>query len=456
MLPASLTLLCSSLHHDPNMIRNSNLAEILLGKSDYSLSSRSDSIGQNNGILEETNSLLLAVGISAKQISSIEELSRVASSMFVAIYESLFHIRLDDIVRNPQSKDEYVHNAQLVIDGLSEQIQMDLQHITGGSIANGDIRAISHLVNLLTRIVAITRETQVGISVSASEEHFPARASALVDTRQLQSSMDSISTHDSAFESASENESHHQTNSSSENENRKITRKLKYSQTTPVRRSTSSSRVRSEMVDVVNKNALIQSQRDRLMQAQRRREAHTSIRERESSSRNKRRADVSFRTQQKRWLEDEIRSEASHRLLKDSQHSLMLRKVYAGLLKQMRSWKNEEHEEAKRKFMELRENAMWQIRAIQTVFEDRIAMLKEQESQRKLDERVITFANRRLASEVRHSVQEKQQQALYNNKSMLMQERENERERRIESHRSLLALLDSGDWSQSLRNSHSR
>ena len=345
------------------MIRNSNLAEILLGKSDYSLSSRSDSVGQNNGILEETNSLLLAVGISAKQISSIEELSRVASSMFVAIYESLFHIRLDDIIRNPQSKDEYVHNAQLVIDGLSEQIQMDLQHITGDSIANGDIRAISHLVNLLTRIVAITRETQVGISVSASEEHSPARASALADTRQLQSSLDSISvrvryiifclglififavqTHDSAFESLNENESLHRTNSSSDNENRKI-RSLKYSQTTPVRRSTSASRVRSEMVDVVNKNALIQSQRDKLVQAQRRREAHTSIRELESSSRNKRRADVSFRTQQKRWLEDEIRSEASHRLLKDSQHSVMLRKVYAGLLKQMRNWKNEEHEE---------------------------------------------------------------------------------------------------------------
>lgn len=44
-------------------------------------------------LLANTNNLLSAVGISAKKISSIRELCRVASSMFVAIFESLFHVR---------------------------------------------------------------------------------------------------------------------------------------------------------------------------------------------------------------------------------------------------------------------------------------------------------------------------------------------------------------------------
>lgn len=44
------------------------------------------------------------------------ELVKVASSMFVAVFESLFHVRLEGIIRNPQSRDEYAHNAQRVID----------------------------------------------------------------------------------------------------------------------------------------------------------------------------------------------------------------------------------------------------------------------------------------------------------------------------------------------------
>ena len=108
-------------------------------------------------LLFELNSLLAYVGISSKRISSINELTRVASSMFVALFESLFKLRLDGIVRNPYSKMDYIINAQLVVDGLSNQIQMDLQHITGESIVAGDLRSLTNLIHILFRCVNMRR-----------------------------------------------------------------------------------------------------------------------------------------------------------------------------------------------------------------------------------------------------------------------------------------------------------
>lgn len=67
-------------------------------------------------VLSNTNNLLSVVGISTKKVTSMGELTRVASSMFVAVFESLFHVRLEGIIRNPQNREEYAHNAQRVID----------------------------------------------------------------------------------------------------------------------------------------------------------------------------------------------------------------------------------------------------------------------------------------------------------------------------------------------------
>jgi hypothetical protein len=115
---------------------------------------------QNTQLLNDTNRLLSAIGISAKQISSVEELQRVTSSMIVAIYESIFQTRLENIIRNPQTRAQYVHNAQIVINELSERIQMDLAHITGESVVGGDFFSISYLVNLFTGVVIITDGTE--------------------------------------------------------------------------------------------------------------------------------------------------------------------------------------------------------------------------------------------------------------------------------------------------------
>lgn len=126
-----------------------------LNLSDFQVSSTPDD--DSSVLLANTNRLLSAVGISAKRIESTEELSRVASSLFVAVYESLFHQKISGVVRNPRSRSDYERNAQLVIDSLSDQIQLDLKHITGQSIVSGDLRVLSNLVHILVRIVSLTR-----------------------------------------------------------------------------------------------------------------------------------------------------------------------------------------------------------------------------------------------------------------------------------------------------------
>jgi hypothetical protein len=111
----------------------------------------------NEVLLSNANRLLAAVGIVSKEIISPEELARVASSMFVAVLESLFHRRIDGINRNPQKDVDYAENAQIAIDYISRRIQMDLKHISGKEIASGDLTSISNLINILLWITSITR-----------------------------------------------------------------------------------------------------------------------------------------------------------------------------------------------------------------------------------------------------------------------------------------------------------
>ena len=67
-----------------------------------------------------TSHLLSAVGIASKPMMEYSELKNSASSMFVAIFEAMFQIRLRDVIRNPAEMGDYVHNAQTVIE-VTEQ-----------------------------------------------------------------------------------------------------------------------------------------------------------------------------------------------------------------------------------------------------------------------------------------------------------------------------------------------
>ena len=70
-------------------------------------------------LVDATNDLLREIGAFPKLITSFDELKTVASSMFVAIFENIFQVRLDGITRAPESYPDYVNNVQRVIDELS-------------------------------------------------------------------------------------------------------------------------------------------------------------------------------------------------------------------------------------------------------------------------------------------------------------------------------------------------
>jgi len=58
-------------------------------------------------LLQETNYLLAAVGVASKKITSYDELCRVSSSLFVAVFETLFNCRIEGINRNPHFPIDY-------------------------------------------------------------------------------------------------------------------------------------------------------------------------------------------------------------------------------------------------------------------------------------------------------------------------------------------------------------
>lgn len=79
-------------------------------------------------LLADTNNLLTAAGIGGKQIASISELSRVASSMFVAIFEAVYHTRVDGENEIPCSKNSTHINVQALCGSPSQMKTIPTMH----------------------------------------------------------------------------------------------------------------------------------------------------------------------------------------------------------------------------------------------------------------------------------------------------------------------------------------
>lgn len=104
-------------------------------------------------IVSDTNRLFVQLGIDAKPIPSFAELQRSASSMFVAIFEKFFQVRLRNVKRKPRVVTHYVQNAQLVINALSAMLSIELSHITGESIYAGEPDKIIQLMDIFEALV---------------------------------------------------------------------------------------------------------------------------------------------------------------------------------------------------------------------------------------------------------------------------------------------------------------
>lgn len=375
-------------------------------------------------LLGNVNDLLAAVGITTKKITSIQELTRVASSMFVAVFEALFHVRLTGIVRQPTKKEDYEFNVQRVIDGLGAQINMNLQHIPGRAIVQGDIRALSNLVHIFVHFCPKINEG--GKSGKPFE----------VTDGLLQNDLDSISTHESTFE---------QTGAVTETGDDQFG-------------FTSTSRVK-ELVEEDARQLLLRTeaqihQSERIEAARRRRDQQRSNIERKLNAENRRKAAVTTKVQQRRWLEEAIRQGDSFELRQSSEEHAMLRKIYQGLLNKLHVWRRAERQEAREKVGRMRGEARGRIEALQNLFEDRLKLLAEQNTANRRDEELHRRAHRRMDTDLLRSYNGRQKRITEIHKSALNQKRQHTLLSKHESHKNLLALLGVEDWTTTLRNTH--
>ncbi|KAG9410663.1 Centrosomal protein of 95 kDa [Aphanomyces cochlioides] len=124
---------------------------------------------RSDRLVEETNALLKLSGFGDRAFKDVNELVSSVSSMSVALYERFFDVRLDDIIREPHSIEDYSHNAQLVVDNLAAALLTeDLQHVTGAKVCTGDLDCIRALIRVLSRVYHMLHRSRLDSSYSSS------------------------------------------------------------------------------------------------------------------------------------------------------------------------------------------------------------------------------------------------------------------------------------------------
>ena len=363
----------------------------------------------------------------------MNELTRVASSMFVAVFEALFHVRLEGIIRSPHTKEDYEFNVQRVIDGLGEQINMNLQHIPGHAIVQGDFRALSNLVHIF-----------VHFCPKIPSEDGPSGGQPLdvMAGAGAGSDIDSISTKDSTFEERPQTAPTNRGHRGSGNlENQMLTMSADMVQ---------------KLCEEDARQLLLSTeahmfQEERVEAARRRRENKRSKDEMRLNAENKRKMAISRDMQQKRWNEDAKREYEAHEKRQASEEHAMLRQIYTGLLNKLHSWRRSERQEAKERVCRMRDEARSHIQALQTLFEDRVALLHEQNAATRQNEAIHERSHRRMGSDLMQSFSGRAKRTLDSQRSFLSQKRQQQLLKRRESHRNLLSLLSVEKWQDNLR-----
>ena len=134
-----------------------SLSESSPGEPDYEQSYTQE--------LSKANLLLRKTNVLSKPIKSVEELQKCASSMFVAVIESMLNRRIKNIVRVPKRRFDYVRNAQSVIDILSVVLQSKLQ-VSAQQISEGHLPSICNLVSVFSRTIELIASKRLKIPES--------------------------------------------------------------------------------------------------------------------------------------------------------------------------------------------------------------------------------------------------------------------------------------------------
>lgn len=390
-------------------------------------------------LLTNTNHLLQAAGLTKMKIVEIGELKRVASSMFVAVYESLFRERVDGIIREPKTKEDYVSNVQRVIDALGVHIQMDLEHIRGSSIVEGDPKTLSNLVHIFIRIIAIT-----GSQESQSTEEEPTfiddqqqgvPAAAMGDGHEG----DSISTHESTFAQEAPGGLPRSRPGIME-------KALGMKSDSEVRKL-----CEQDARQLLLTTEIQIKQAERAEAARLRRATIMHAREIRCEMENRKCEERTKRMMQQRWMDECERAATSYKERQGSEQQTMLRQVYRGLLKKLFAWRRAEKSEAQDNVSKMRDDAKKNILSLQALFEDRVKLLQEQTSTRRQNTIIYERAQRQQGSRYKRMYEGDHLRELGTQKNQLAQKRQAQLLKEFEGHRHLLSLLSVEKWESSLR-----
>ena len=315
---------------------------------------------------------------------------------------------------------------------------MDLQHITGELIVRGDIGALSNLVHIFIRIVSMTnQESQefsgMDIYLKGKKE---TRRNKLIDDLG-----DSISTHESTFEQFHLSPDFRTEGFGTANEF--SDEFLRMSMTDNIMNT-----MRGGVGEFLKSSRIRFQQEEKLDAARKRRIQHLKLKENRSKQNNQRRSQTSIKALQTKWIDETRRDEKAHQLRQQNEEHVMLRKMYRGLLKKMHEWKADENKEIRRKDNEMRDEARWHLESLQSLFDDRLQMLRDQIARKDL---TVVKAQRQMVRELRKSFKDQQAMALTDLKEVVEHKRQHELMRRREAQKNLLALVSVEKWDQMLR-----
>lgn len=393
-----------------------------------------DEYSDSPSLLANTNKLLEWVNIMNKPILSLDELFRVSSSLFVAVFESLFRMQIPGVNRQPKLRNDYIHNAQLVVDHLSEQIQMDLKHITGNAIVDGDKRVLSNLVHILVRIVSITSQESLS-SIETSESMMkegvrgggrdPRHKIDIRDIPYLKKKIQATQRSGEALPVRVPKAKGNGILGSSY----KGYKSYKHSKL-----AASQDRLHRLHTTAIQKAQKVFHLEDKMESARQRRERLRYMREAHYRKNNMIRAEKSMRAMNNRWMEDKKRESKAFVMRKNSMDDVMAQQVYRGLLRQLRSWRLEEQSELLEKMSKDEKEASLHLDSLKNFFDERIDMLREQQStiQHFEDTRGRDIAETR--DELLRTVNSKSQQWEAKSSAALAHSREKELFRRQEGY----------------------
>lgn len=402
-------------------------------------------------LVTDTNILLRCAGIT-KNIIDVNELSRVASSVFVAIFEGLFQLELSGVRRVPTTTEDYIHNAQCVIDGLSTRIKMDLRHITGDSIVSGDVRSISNLANILLRIVNITQ--------SKISRKGGGRGGILDEawTQFIYSDSEVSSTPQEELDKGLKDDS----DSSAEDSDSipsDPAQTLRTKQRQPVPSGLQYLRLSADdvrdLVTMDTRRAVLRIKRimlqeSKLEDAKSRREWLQRLAVRKCGVRNRRKEEVSMRAWQRRWLQDLEGEERSFQLRRSLEDTVVLQKIYKAHLRRLNEWRIEEQKQVRDSIEQVQRDNRLHIESLQKLFEDRMRLLSEGGRRLSGGANKMLGESREKARLLRQSFLAGKEKAVKVSQEDARQDRQRQLHLRRDAHKALLSVLSSEDWMETL------